>query len=70
MEMSHKFRSTARLSTGRYLDVHSWHPLPRISMYRCAVCELEVWLQGEIAVIRPDTATKRNLCPMSSDGYL
>jgi hypothetical protein len=32
-------------------------------MCRCAVCELEVWLQGEIAVIRPDTETKRNLCP-------
>jgi hypothetical protein len=28
---------------------------------------LEVWLLGEIAIIRPDTAIKRNLCPMSGD---
>jgi hypothetical protein len=67
MEMSRKSRSTALLSTGSYLDVHSWSPLPKTSVCRCAVCNLEVWLLGEIAVIRPATAAKRNLCPMSGD---
>jgi hypothetical protein len=67
MEMSRKSRSTALLSTGSYLDVHSQYSLPQTSICRCAVCDLEVWLLGEIAVIRPDTAIKRNLCPMSGD---
>jgi hypothetical protein len=67
MEMSRKSRSTALLSTGSYLDVHSRYPLPQTSICRCAVCDLEVWLLGEIAVIRPDTAIKRSLCPMSGD---
>ena len=67
MEMSRKSRSTALLSTGSYPDVHSWYSLPKTSVCRCAICNLEVWLLGEIAAIRPETATKRNLCPMSSD---
>ena len=65
--MSRKSRSTALLSTGSYLDVHSQYSLPQTSICRCAVCDLEVWLLGEIAVIRPDTAIKRSLCPMSGD---
>jgi hypothetical protein len=67
MEMSREPRSTALLSTGSDPDAHSRYPLPQTSMCRCAVCDLEVWLLGEIAVIRPDTAIKRSLCPMSGD---
>jgi hypothetical protein len=46
-----------------YPDVHSWYSLPKTSVCRCAICELEVWLQGEIAVIGTDMATKETCAP-------
>jgi hypothetical protein len=39
----------------------------RVSIYRCHVCKLEVRIEDEIAIIRPDPATNKSRCLMSDD---
>ena len=39
----------------------------RISTYRCAVCKLEIRIEGEIVAIKPNAVTNRSRCLMSGD---
>jgi hypothetical protein len=39
----------------------------KVSIYQCAICKLEIWIEGEIVIIRHDPATDRSRCLMSGD---